>query len=43
MNYDFGAAYLGQMLAKQMFNELDNRKPQPKKKSFVQRMIKKMK
>ena len=42
MGYELGAAYIGQIAAKQMINEMRYGKPQPKKKSLIKRMMKKM-
>lgn len=42
MGNDLGAAYVGQIIAKQMMREALYGKAQPKKKSFIKMMWKKM-
>ncbi|BEI25216.1 hypothetical protein ACYVL9_000747 [Vibrio fluvialis] len=42
MGNDLGAAYVGQIIAKQMMHETFYGKAQPKKKSFIKTMWKKM-
>ncbi|GMQ48280.1 hypothetical protein [Vibrio sp. 10N] len=42
MSYELGSVYVGQMAAKKMMDEMLYGKAQPKKKSFVKRMMKKL-
>ncbi|EDL55656.1 MULTISPECIES: hypothetical protein [Vibrio] len=42
MGYELGAAYIGQIAAKKMIDEMLYGKPQPKKVSFIKRMMKKL-
>ncbi|MFA0087736.1 hypothetical protein BCU66_014680 [Vibrio sp. 10N.286.49.B1] len=42
MGYELGAAYIGQLAAKKMIDDMLYGKPQPKKKSFIKRMMKKI-
>ncbi|MGR5286113.1 hypothetical protein ACP3V5_12380 [Vibrio maritimus] len=42
MSYELGSAYVGQLAAKKMMDDMLYGKAQPKKKSFVKRMMKKL-
>ncbi|GAL16984.1 hypothetical protein ACPV5O_01870 [Vibrio maritimus] len=42
MSYELGSAYIGQLAAKKMIDDMMYGKPTPKKKSFVKRMMKKL-
>ncbi|WP_265674133.1 hypothetical protein [Vibrio qingdaonensis] len=42
MGYELGAAYVSQLAAKKMIDDMLYGKPQPKKKSFLKRMMKKL-
>ncbi|WP_279610948.1 hypothetical protein [Vibrio gelatinilyticus] len=42
MGYELGAAYIGQIAAKKMIDEMLYGKPQPQKKSLIKRVLKKI-